>query len=283
MSFSGTITDYIVEFYHSKKVYNLLLAVIHIIKQRRVLELMYGMYCEFLFRKSHVSDNCNADVSVNGVELPETYDDLYFSRDDLVIRYGGKFAVEKLPDDFIGARCEGVVVGKDFMIIGEYGYEKKARLALLINDCCIIYDYYAKDLRVRHIHAILMCSNGRDIFVSTGDSAKYLDLWRIGTDGLDFIKRLKTRFAGYTAMLEFGGIVYCGTDFSSRRNYIEIFSCKGKKIFFPEPASTMMCIHLYTENTFIIAISKEMNQFGGKQAVSVFDAVNNKFVYCDYL
>ncbi len=144
---------------------------------------------------------------------------------------------------------------------------------------CSINDYYNQVKGVRHIHAI--SPKRQDIYVTTGDSRKLLDLWAIEGSKLKFLKRVRKRWSGYTAMVELNGDYYFGTDFSNRPNYIETLT--GKKYFFPEKAYKMQTYAFFPFlQRYIVSINKEIF-LGDRKTLCVFDTLREDFIFCDYL
>jgi hypothetical protein len=204
------------------------------------------------------------------------------SRENIIEAFGNEFMVRDLPADFTRARVETIVYGGVFLIIGEYGNVPKRRLFYVTISLCRVIDYYMVDPRVRHIHSIHMCRSTGDILVTTGDAAKYLDLWHLHNDELGFVKRLKCALAGYTDIIRVSDEYYLGTDFSGRPNYIETLS--GEKFFFPAIAYRMFVVSFYQyENRYIASINSDVLFPGGRFSMSIFDTARKQFIYCNYL
>ena len=198
-----TITGYIAEYRATKNISSLLNAALLTVRQRRVIELAYGGYCRLRFAPPKVK---------HSEYVPNTTDILrdklfYCRRDELINIYGDRFRVSALPVNFAQARGQSIVQGKDSLIIGEYA-ENSARIARITTNECEIIDYYNGISGVRHIHSITR--NGNNIYVSTGDTAKILDLW---TTRMEF-KKDANRFAGSRRQL-YNGKCYSAR-FSSR-------------------------------------------------------------------
>ena len=211
-------------------------ALILVLKQRRVLELIYGAYCYLFHRPSLVQPKRDEEALISvlreaGALMPFRR----LSRAQLVELYGSEFRVGDLPDDFQGARCESICQGPGFLLIGEYGED--SRLAYVTPRSCAVSDYYRRIRGVRHIHSIVRGKTAGEFLVSTGDTRKLLDLWSASGDDLRFVKRLRHRLAGFTAGAAVGGELYFGTDFSGRPNYIETLC--GSKYFFPRKADRL--------------------------------------------
>ena len=278
-----TITGYIVKFRTTGNILFLVKAIVLILRQGRIAELIYGGYCSLFFRPSLVKSSnsnhllsrfLNENGSLKGNKL-------FFSRDQLIELWGKDFNVRGLPDDFAGVRSESVVHDENFFIVGEYGHQF-ARIAYITRESCVVKDYYNQVSGVRHIHSILRCGKSGEILIATGDRSKFLDLWIVADGQLNFVRRIKRYFAGYTAAVSINGNCYFGTDFSSRPNYIE--TLEGEKYFFPEKAYKKLAVAFFPFlDRYIIAINCDMPQFGDRKTLSIFDVIQEKFIFCDYL
>ena len=257
-------------------------AIVLVLKQRRSVELIHGIYCGLFHRPSSVL-NCN----VNDFKMflggfgDSGLSPFHLSRAQLVNKFIDHFAVGSLPVDFAEARTEGIALVNGSLIIGEYA-SNSARIAVVTPDSCHITDYYNHVLGVRHIHAICKKGNSGDLYIATGDSSKLLDLWAINGCQLEFMKRIKRRLAGYTAIVELNGQSYFGTDFSKRPNYIE--TLEGKKYFFPAKAYTRNTVAFFPFlKRYIISLNADVYPLGNRSTLSVFDTIEEEFVFCDYL
>ncbi len=149
-------------------------------------------------------------------------------------------------------------------------------------DSCCISDYYNHVPGVRHIHSVCKKGDLGEIYIATGDSSKLLDLWTIDGCKLEFVKTIKRRLAGYTAIVELNDNHYFGTDFSNRPNYIE--TLEGKKYFFPTKAYTKQAVAFFPLlERYIISVNTDVYPLGDRSTLSVFDTAEEEFVFCDYL
>jgi hypothetical protein len=281
----SVISYHVREFRKTRNLTHLGKAVLLIVSQGRFLELIYGIYCNVLFKPSTVAlSPYSKDLqSVIHAALSFSSSDWIFSRKQLVDIFRTHYAIHLLPSDFCGTRSESIICDKDFLIIGEYGVPEGKRLVYVTQQSCIIYDHYRPNRHIAHIHALHKSASSCDILVTTGDSEKRLDLWRLKADELVYEKTLRRSLAGHTAITKVGSMYYMGTDFSSRPNYIERLS-DGKKFFFPYPAYKMWVVAFQEhQNRYIVSISTELSLLGGKKALSVFDTATEEFVYCDYI
>lgn len=211
--------------------------------------------------------------------MHRTLEGPYLSREQLIHSYGQDFLVRSLPQKFAGARRNSIVCHNALLIIGEYGIESKgSRIALITRNACTINDYYAHDSHVYHIHALHKCRNSGKVLVTTGDSAKFLDLWELVDGDLVFVQRMRKRFAGYTAIAGVGDRFYFGTDFSGRPNYIE--TLEGKKYFFPDKAYKKWVLAFFiVSNRYLICVSAVI--VGQGRTISIFDTAKEEFLFCE--
>jgi hypothetical protein len=117
--------------------------------------------------------------------------------------------------------------------------------------------------------------------VSTGDGSKRLDLWAVLNGKPRFVKPIRKNLAGYTAAAKVKDKYYFGSDFSGRPNYIGTLD--GRKYFFPREAYKLFVSQFYPYlDRYIVAINSELPSAGGRKALSVFDTVQQQFIFCDY-
>lgn len=273
------ITDYIAKFRTTNNIWFLVKAITLVLKQRRTSELIYGSYCNLLFQPSPVK-NYSHSFSQHINEIMNCHK-IWFSRGELIESFGEEFNVHSLPDNFQMARSESVVHNTNCLIVGEYA-EKSARIAYITRKSCTVTDFYNQIYGVRHIHSILKYNHSGEYLVSTGDSCKFLDLWIVDDYKLNFVKRIKKQFAGYTAAISINNHYYFGTDFSNRPNYIE--TLEGDKFFYPEIAYKLIVVAFYSFlNRYLVSINSNMPQFGDRKTLSIFDTFKEEFIFCDYL
>jgi hypothetical protein len=164
-------------------------------------------------------------------------------------------------------------------MIGEYGDD--SRIAYLTQERCVISDHYRWVPGVRHIHAIHQYRHPGQYLVSTGDGSKRLDLWAVLKGKPRFMKPIRKNLAGYTAATKVKDEYYFGSDFSGRPNYIGTLD--GRKYFFPRKAYKLFVSHFYPYlDRYIVAINSELPSAGARKALSVFDTVQQQFIFCDY-
>ncbi len=278
---NDSISENITRFRNTKKIRYLARAAVQISQQSRVIESVYGIYCSIFHNPSCVK-HCDHDKLrqiIGELTLHRTLDGPYLSREQLIHTYRQDFLAASLPQDFAGARRNSIVCRNDLLIIGEYGNESKgSRIALITQKACMINDHYAHDSHVFHIHALHGCRNSRKILVTTGDSAKFLDLWELIEGNIVFVRRMRKRLAGYTAIAGLDDRLYFGTDFSGRPNYIE--TLEGQKYFFPHKAYKRWVLAFFpVSDRYLVCVSAVI--IGRGRTVSVFDAVQEEFILCE--
>jgi len=281
----STISHRIAEFKKTRNPICLGQAALLILRQRRFLELAHGLYNNAFCKPSTIASKPDRNdlQAVIQAGLSFSSNDWFFSRQQLIDIFRTQYAIHHLPADFCGTRSESIIWEKDFLIIGEYGLPMGKRLAYVTRQSCTMYDQYQSNRYIVHIHALYKSATSSDILVTTGDSEKRLDLWRVHVDELCFERTLRKRLAGHTAITKVGSRFYMGTDFSSRPNYIERMG-DNKKFFFPNPAYKMVVLAFQEyQNRYILAIGSELSPFGKKRALSVFDTATEEFLYCDYI
>ncbi len=240
------------------------------LRQGRFSEMARSAVMELTTRPSSVPSG--GGECRNVIRRADPYLGCTFTREDMIGRFGDGFL--ELPEDFQGTRWSGICRMGDLTVVGEY-FEGK-RLFLLGNGRCLQLRWYLRQSDVRHIHSVV--SLGDDILVSTGDARKALDLWRLAGDEPVFVKRLRKHSAGFTGAAKLGGRLFFGTDFSSRPNWIET---DGKRFPFPRA-----CYRSYVEamqavdDRFIVAVNRDKLVDKGRKVWSVFDAAEEKYVYC---
>jgi hypothetical protein len=277
-----TISQNLALFKETKKIRFILRAAMQVIKEKRILELSYGAYCVLLHQPSKVVSAPEKLLQAIIEDFVSQYSYCFFyNREDLIAKFGAHFAVESLPKDFTLTRSESVTQCNGLLIVGEYA-ENSARIALITKTDCVISNYYQQIRGVRHIHAVHYCETSGNVFISTGDTAKLLDQWKIKERELVFVKRLKKRMAGFTAISKAKNDYFFGTDLSSRPNYIE--SSDGNKYFFPVDAYYKHCLTFYPVlGHYIATINTSMDEFGKHKILSIFDTDKREFIFCDSL
>ena len=278
-----TITAHWLELRRTRNPFLLIKIAFLVVRQQRTLELIYGGYCHLFHRPSLVASEAapNDPALVNAI-LERKKDLVHsgtLSRERLLELYGGSFKVGLLPKDFRCSRYESICQEGDYLMIGEYGDD--SRIAYLTAERCVISDHYRRVPGVRHIHAIHPYRHPGQYLVSTGDGSKRLDVWAVQNGMPRFMKPVRKRLAGYTAAAKVNDEYYFGSDFSGRPNYIGTLA--GRKYFFPKKAYTLFVSQFYPYlDRYILAINSELPAAGARKTLSVFDTVQQKFIFCDY-
>lgn len=276
------IAKYIVLFKSTKNFKYLFHAVLMVIKQGRLPEVLWSIYCLMRYRPSAIVKLTSKDKLIQkAITKIKNNSSNTLSRQEVLEQYGDDFPLEKMPIDFSGARREGISLSTDFIVIGEYA-ENSARIIFSNSDVMYITTFYNEIPNIRHIHSICLSPCCTYMFVSTGDGKKYTDKWNIRDNTIQFSKRLRKRNAGFTASASINGEFFFGTDFSSRPNYIETLS--GDKFMYPAPSYKMYVDTMQVlENRYIISLNKEHSPVGNELTVSIFDSKHKNYIYCDYL
>ncbi|MDG1482249.1 MAG: hypothetical protein P8R54_21850 [Myxococcota bacterium] len=277
-----TITGHLVRFRETWNPVHAFRATRLIVEGGRVPELMYGAWCLALLPPSTVVPRAVEHLVRQVEDNLSEYLRQFLSTAQLAALYGDRYAISDLPSGFEGTRTESVIERDGLLLVGEYG-DQQSRIAIVSASDCHIEPHYLTDAGVRHIHAMhAHPDDPQGIIVTTGDRSKRLDHWTLDGHRLCFESRLRKHFAGHTALAALNGQLYGGTDFSSRPNYIERLD--GKTFPFPRPAYTKFARSFHTaEGRWLLAISSELDDLGNHNVLSIFDTVNQQFVYCGLL
>ncbi len=284
-----TIGGYIAKFRETRNPLYVLIAIILTVQQGRIYELVYGVYCSLFFKPSVVKPNDNElvdDILKDIISVDDllTYKKRFLSRDQLIVLFSKDFFnIHSLPHEFSGCRNETILHGDNFLILGEYSDEIKdsATIVFVDHERCNVIDYYNHLSGVMHIHSIHKYGDSK-VLISTGDTKKLLDLWVIDGNALKFEKRIKKRNGGYLAAAMINGKDFFGTDFSGRPNYID--TLVGQRYFFPFKAYKKYVVHFSVfYERYIVSINQDLPCLGGRKTLSIFDAIDGKFIYCEYL
>lgn len=281
-----SIAEYIVRFKKTKNPYYLIKAMILIVRQGKIDEVLFGIYCQFFFKPSKVlmrTDEETEECKTMARAAIDLYKKRRFlNRNQLIEYFGEKFNVSALPLDFEGCRAESIVEVDNLLILGDYGrVNDSATIAIISKDRCTLNNFYNQLRGVRHIHSIHLF-NESEILISTGDTKKLTDLWTIEKDiNIKFKKRLKKYLAGYTAVIKVNNQFFFGTDFSGRPNFIE--TLEGDRYFFPSKAYKMWVEAFYAfSGRYFVSINTELIHEGNRKTLSIFDTVNKQFIFCEY-
>jgi len=281
MAERANITSLLRDFRKNKDILALLRAITMIVRQRRTLETMYGIYCNLVYRPSRLSVCSDPGELASILAHREDFArPSRLTRQRLIELYGHEFDVASLPEDFRFARRQAVCRDGDRLIVGEYG--EGSRIACVTARSCLVNSHYRSVTGVRHIHAILRYGESGELLIATGDGAKVLDLWSTSDGELRFVRRLQRFLAGFTAAARVNGEYYFGSDFSGRPNFIATMD--GAKYFFPPKAYRRFVTAFFVfSDRYIVSVNKDLDSVGGVRTLSVFDTVEKQFVYCDHL
>jgi hypothetical protein len=232
------ISDKMAAFRKSKNILYLFSAALLAIRQRRLLEITYGVLCFLLHKPSKIADNHQFQYDVYNEELKTTYRLVREQIAKVILDLSARFG---LPPRTFNARYHAYLkTGKGF-VLGEYS-DNSARIFIKHEDEFVINEYYQSVPGVRHIHSIL--KSDESLFVSTGDGNKFLDKWQFQDGKMKFEKRIFYKLGGFTACCKIKDKHFFGSDFSERPNYILCLET-GEKWFFPLPAYTQLCYLMF--------------------------------------
>jgi hypothetical protein len=251
----------------------LLEGALTVIKQKRVLELLYGMYCFLLHWPSRVVEKAGFNIH----QLIPLFKDISIKQKQEIETI--KKQVNHLIGEEIGFLANSYVMLPSGFVFGEYA-NQGARLFIKEYDKLAIEHFYQHDLMVRHIHSVLSSDNIY-FFISTGDQKKYLDKWKISNGKLEFVSRILNSFqGGFTACCKVGEKHYFGTDFGERPNYIYCLD-DNRKFFLPKPSYThFFSIMVALDNRYIFCINQSMPHRYLNRSISIFDTFDCSYVYC---
>jgi hypothetical protein len=258
-------------------------AMIQAFQQGRIIEVIQGIYLNAIYSPSSLKpiDNNTLQKLISEFKILWDQGNLLLSREKLIAIYGNNFLVGSLPEDFSGARSQTIAQIEEFLIIGEYGKGNRvSRIAILTSNSCTMNNYYTNYSSIVHIHAIYHCNYSNELFVTTGDSSKFLDKWTFIRGELFFVKRIRKRLGGYTAIAEIKNEYYFGTDFSERPNYIETLD--RKKFFYPSLSYKEWVLTFFIlSNRYLLSVHRPL--LNSDKTISIFDTRNKEFIFCDKL
>ena len=245
--------------------------ILSIVREKRLLEVLYGISCLALYKPSPVIETSNFNLDQISHLVRSLLEKKLRERDNL------RLLVRSLTKEkSLSFLFNGYAFSSSGFIVGEYA-DKSSRLFIMEGDNFEINHFYLNIKGVRHIHSIL-CDDDL-LFISTGDTKKFLDKWRFCDGEIRFIGRVMSLFAGVTGCCTVQNKHYFGTDFSERPNYIYCLENK-KKFFLPEPAY----IHFFSwmipvNDRFIFCMNQSMPHSRPNRSISIFDTFNCSYVY----
>lgn len=246
-------------------------AVIAMVRQGRIGETLYGVFCLATRRPLTVDTSQNLR-SVIGSCLVAAEVSMARNRETAQQLAG----ISGLPPN-LRVRPELIVRTSCGYVVGEYSLVgRSARLFHVVDGVAHPSTYYDRCKGVRHLHSIVSVGDDR-LLVSTGDSSKFLDEWHIHQGKLEFVRRVMRRLAGFTAYACVGPAIYFGTDFSERPNYLLRLHDR-RKFFLPLPAFRQavnsMVVH---EDRYLVCCCRSLY---GAASIAIFDVLAECFIYC---
>lgn len=269
------VHELVYEGFHSLNLSSLAKAFTRIIRSGRVMESAYGIYCTSLHQPSTVIQQ--PDLDPNGI-LVEAMK--YFQARKRELNSTRMILRDLTGEKNLNFLFHGYVINPNGFVIGEYAHaDNSARLFIKHNDSFDILNFYQEDDGVRHIHSIFR--NDNSLFISTGDTKKYLDQWELDGGRMIFIKRILHNFSGgFTGCCKVQGKIFFGTDYCQRPNYIYCLET-SEKYFFPRPAYNQYNLYMLpVENRYIACLNQSMPPFSPDRSICIFDAQKLAFVYC---
>ncbi len=224
--------------------------LVGLIREKRIIEFAWGLYCLFRYQSKKINDY--------KVDL-ESYDYSMSIR----INVGG-----------FDITCRSLSCNGSSKVYAEYS-QPGARLIYVNADSVKVYDPYANDLGVYHIHDIINIESDRYL-VSTGDSSKYLDEFIINSQCCQRVKRHLKHLGGFTASIKTEKNIFLGTDFTHRPNYLLDYYSRVK-YFLPKQVWLEYIINIkYEEQNVLTVITKKLNCNIGHKVI--FCTLKKRFI-----
>jgi SAM-dependent methyltransferase len=265
-----TIGKALKRFAETRKPRYLFQALIAIVRQGRIGETLYGVFCLATRRPA----------TVNAIQdLRSVIKSCLITAEAIMARNRSTAqqlsAIVGLPPTLV--RPELIVRTSCGYVVGEYSVVgRSARLFHVVDGVAHASSYYDRCTGVRHLHSIAPVGDDR-LLVSTGDSSKYLDEWHIRQGRLVFVRRLMKRLAGFTAYACVGSAIYFGTDFSERPNYLFRLQDR-RKFFLPLPAFRQFVVSMVAhEDRYLVCRCRSLS---GAASLAIFDVQAECFVHC---
>jgi hypothetical protein len=250
---------------------SLIAAIAAVIKQGRAIEVAYSLYSLIIHRPGiTVSTFDPIAISVLSSTSHVEPEDIAFQQ------YQSSFPRLSHWLCNVPLRLHTVAEIGELTLAGEYG-EGSARIFVMDDVQCSVTHYYNNRAGVRHIHCIHAISD--DAFViTTGDSQRSADLWRIEDGKIRFDRTILRLFGGFTAATRAGGHDYFGSDYSGRPNYLWRMA-DGKKFFLPSAIFHYFVDNMFTvEDRYIVVVAKQLDTAGGGRKAALFDTEIGRFV-----
>lgn len=267
-----TISRELGKFKKTKNPKFLVTAAVLLVRSGRLNEMAYGAYCFAVHPAPKVVPQPGITFETYHAELQETLSKLRAKKRDAISQVEPGIVPG---DEPLYCMDHGFVETEDGFIIGEYA-NYSARIFIKSGETTQEVDTYQIRKMVRHIH--LIYRDGDRVYITTGDSDKFFDLWRLKDGELQFEKRLMRRLGGFTTCCRIKGKTFFGSDFSERPNYIWCLET-NRKYFFPRPAYTRYCyLMLPLNDRYIVCFNRGLARLSGGVSVSIFDTETLQFV-----
>jgi len=206
-------------------------------------------------------------------QLTELLAEIRKQKENILFEVSNQLGVEKTA---VYSTDHGYIINETGFILGEYA-KQSARIFVKSGDEFTVCQFYQTSPGVRHIHSILQC--GEHLFVSTGDSKKVLDRWKLNNGHMRFEKRILSTFGGFTTCCSINAKTFFGTGFSERPNYLFCLETR-EKWFFPKPAYTQHCFLMLPLNErYLVCFNSSIVQ-STPRTMTVFDTQALSFVSC---
>ncbi len=268
------ISQNIADFRRTKNIHYLFAAFVLVIRQKRFLEVVFGIYC-FLFHKpSKIEEDNEFQITDHISNVKKHIVERRKQREKILLEVSNQLCGK---DTTLYSSDHGYILNETGFILGEYA-EHSARIFVKSADELTICQFYQTVPGVRHIHSILQ--SGESLFVSTGDSNKFLDRWHCSNGRLKFERRILHKLGGFSACCRIKGKHFFGSDFSERPNYIFCLDT-GQKWYFPKPAYTQYCYRMFPlDDRYIFCVNISLPNISQRRTITVFDTQTWSFVYC---
>lgn len=265
------ILDAVMRFRRTGSVKHFLEMLYMIAVKRRCIEVLHGACSLVLRRPSTVSVSGSFSIEETLLKAGDIFRETHAAQIAAV-----RGAEQSLGIDdqlFFRHHCF-CPVGKGF-VVGEYA-ESNPRLIVSHGDSITLYHPYHGDRGVRHIHTVL--EHEGTVFVTVGDSNKYLDSYRFRNGALRFERRVMRHLGGFSSACILGGDCWFGSDFTGRPNYL--FNLRtGRKYYFPQPAYVQFSeLMIPIDNRFLVCLNLDLTN---KRTLSVFDVRTSAFEFCE--
>jgi hypothetical protein len=241
-------------------------------KSGRTGEFAYGLWC-FLRRPSRLAAPLPCPEPWMLAMARRNVDGWYTAEE--IGRLEGCAALAALLPKDATVRTPALLLRHGTLIAGEYGEGKRLFHAPRSGTLHVI-DHYERDPAVRHIHCIHPL-DGPFFAVTTGDAAKYLDIWEDCGDTIAFVRRERHRLAGFTAAATIRGASYFGSDFPGRPNYLfRREDCAT--FFFPKRYRTQYAADMLPfEDRYILIATSNLACLGLQRHFLIFDCQTEEF------